>query len=126
MTSALKLSEQSLMLNKLEITKSKKTESRSIVEIEIKIKMDYFKATGKALQGPNPSSDPGAHLLHVNSPLWRQVAMDLTPTRSLTSCENMDHLFPSTEPLFPPCSLESPPERSDRDSVPFTLRNPCH
>lgn len=45
-THHLKMSEQSLMLNKLEITKSKKTESRSIVEIEIKIKTNYFKAIG--------------------------------------------------------------------------------
>lgn len=69
MTSALKMSEQSLMLNKLDITKSNKTESRSIIEIENKIKLAYFKATGKALKGPNPSSDARAHFLHVHSPL---------------------------------------------------------
>lgn len=73
MTSALKMSEQLLMLNKLEITKSNKTESRSIVEIEIKIKLAYFKVTGKAFKGQNPVLNQGAISFMLTLPRWQWV-----------------------------------------------------
>lgn len=54
---ALEMSVSWLMLHKFEITKSNTTESKSVVDTELNMKLAYFKTSGEDPEGPSPSSD---------------------------------------------------------------------
>lgn len=69
MTWALEMCASWLMLHKFEITKSNMTESKSVVETELNMKLAYFKTSGEAPEGPSHGSDQPPFSLKSFSPL---------------------------------------------------------